>query len=720
MMTVEMVVAGTLETFDAASFTANLAAMLPAGGVNASDITLNVTAASLLVKASMPFSDPARAQTSMDRLQAMSPQNWTVSLGMTVESAHTSLSVVVAAAAPVALGNTAHDGAYSGGIVTTLFITVGVILALWISCMIGLACRARSKQRAVIVPEATYGVRRRVEAPHDDHEKNVGETDADVDAMAAWRVPSNRDASVSVIAATGQHTVEESAGGERASTEAAILSSYWSQRSLVAMQEEAAAMRAEADIKARVEREASTKAKAEAAAEKAVAVTVAAAMAAVTTRAKIEAEVRQAAESREAERRAAEAKALAEAEAKLRQRVAQAEVEAEAEARAAHEARMQEEAEAFKAAARRRLVRKAEAALKAKVNSPEPPTVAASAVVEVEASQADADPQGHGAPPADLYEAPEADGPPQTDGDPEQPTVQEDSPEGAASEEERRAEEVEALGGHEDSALDVEEFDGDHEGVVVGQEEVVGDVDRGDVDGRTQHIAKVGLRPLMGNAVAEAKAKATATVAAAMEEEERQLELERDDAKAARERDERSDDNRSPRSAPRSHEPQRGRASPGSTVSSRIRLTESMQDRLEKIKTRRTASSMLTPNRQAQRAASPTLAESPRSPPTSRVKPDAGLGGVELGITLSRDARNGSLGIDLDEVDGKPLVARVLPGGPAERDGVIMTGDIIAEIDGIACGSIADAVAVLSSEAIGSKSPLGMKVIRRARRDEFE
>ena len=87
--------------------------------------------------------------------------------------------------------------------------------------------------------------------------------------------------------------------------------------------------------------------------------------------------------------------------------------------------------------------------------------------------------------------------------------------------------------------------------------------------------------------------------------------------------------------------------------------------------------------------------------------------GTTLEVALSRDARDGTLGIDLDQFTGKPTVAVVVPGGPAERDGTVRAGDIILAVDGIECSSIGEVIAVLSSPAASVKNPLSVQLLRK-------
>ena len=89
--------------------------------------------------------------------------------------------------------------------------------------------------------------------------------------------------------------------------------------------------------------------------------------------------------------------------------------------------------------------------------------------------------------------------------------------------------------------------------------------------------------------------------------------------------------------------------------------------------------------------------------------------GTKLEVALSRDARDGTLGIDLDQFTGKPTVAVVVPGGPAERDGTVRAGDIILAVDGVACSSIGEVIAVLSSPAASVKNPLSVQLLRKAK-----
>ena len=84
-------------------------------------------------------------------------------------------------------------------------------------------------------------------------------------------------------------------------------------------------------------------------------------------------------------------------------------------------------------------------------------------------------------------------------------------------------------------------------------------------------------------------------------------------------------------------------------------------------------------------------------------------------VHLARDARDGTLGIDLDQFTGRPTIAVVVPDGPAERDGSVRAGDIISAINGIECASISEVIAVLSSPAVAAKSPLPVMILRRAR-----
>lgn len=89
--------------------------------------------------------------------------------------------------------------------------------------------------------------------------------------------------------------------------------------------------------------------------------------------------------------------------------------------------------------------------------------------------------------------------------------------------------------------------------------------------------------------------------------------------------------------------------------------------------------------------------------------------GTQLEVALSRDARDSTLGIDLDQFTGKPTVAVVVPGGPAERDGTVRPGDIILAVDGIDCSSIAEVIEVLSSPSASAKNPLSVKLLRKAK-----
>ena len=101
--------------------------------------------------------------------------------------------------------------------------------------------------------------------------------------------------------------------------------------------------------------------------------------------------------------------------------------------------------------------------------------------------------------------------------------------------------------------------------------------------------------------------------------------------------------------------------------------------------------------------------------PTGLPPTDEGDGESTLQVALSRDARDGTLGIDLDQFTGRPTIAIVVKGGPAERDGSVRAGDILTAVDGIECSSISDVIAVLSSPSASAKNPLTVTVLRKAK-----
>ena len=90
-----------------------------------------------------------------------------------------------------------------------------------------------------------------------------------------------------------------------------------------------------------------------------------------------------------------------------------------------------------------------------------------------------------------------------------------------------------------------------------------------------------------------------------------------------------------------------------------------------------------------------------------------GSPGRRIEISLTRDARDGTLGIDLDQFAGLPTVAIIVKGGPAERDGTVRVGDIVLAVDGTACGSISEVIRVLSSPVASAKNPLTFTVLRK-------
>ena len=80
---------------------------------------------------------------------------------------------------------------------------------------------------------------------------------------------------------------------------------------------------------------------------------------------------------------------------------------------------------------------------------------------------------------------------------------------------------------------------------------------------------------------------------------------------------------------------------------------------------------------------------------------------------LTRDPRDSTLGIDLDQFTGRPTIAVVVPGGPAERDGSVRAGDIISAVDGVEC-KLSARLLPLSSPTVAAKNPLPVTLVRRA------
>lgn len=103
----------------------------------------------------------------------------------------------------------------------------------------------------------------------------------------------------------------------------------------------------------------------------------------------------------------------------------------------------------------------------------------------------------------------------------------------------------------------------------------------------------------------------------------------------------------------------------------------------------------------------------PGLPPPSwmRVAPSSEEG-QRYDVVLTRDARDGTLGIDLDQFAGQPTVAIVVAGGPAERDGTVRVGDILLAVDGLSCSSIAEVITILTSPQVSAKNTLPVTILR--------
>merc|ERR1719230_103465 len=57
-------------------------------------------------------------------------------------------------------------------------------------------------------------------------------------------------------------------------------------------------------------------------------------------------------------------------------------------------------------------------------------------------------------------------------------------------------------------------------------------------------------------------------------------------------------------------------------------------------------------------------------------------------VTIVRDMVGGTLGIAVDLWDGEVTVGAITNGGPADREGTLIQGDIIRAVDGTVCQTI--------------------------------
>ena len=108
-----------------------------------------------------------------------------------------------------------------------------------------------------------------------------------------------------------------------------------------------------------------------------------------------------------------------------------------------------------------------------------------------------------------------------------------------------------------------------------------------------------------------------------------------------------------------------------------------------------------------------SLAPGKEAPPPGLPPSHLSTSGTRIEVGLTRDARDGTLGIDLDQFAGKPTVAVVVAGGPAERGGAVRAGDIILAIDGIAVADVAEVITLLTSPSISAKNPLTVQLLRK-------
>ena len=88
--------------------------------------------------------------------------------------------------------------------------------------------------------------------------------------------------------------------------------------------------------------------------------------------------------------------------------------------------------------------------------------------------------------------------------------------------------------------------------------------------------------------------------------------------------------------------------------------------------------------------------------------------GTKLEVALSRDARDGARHRSRP-IYGQADRRRCRAGRPGRRDGTVRAGDIILAVDGVACSSIGEVIAVLSSPAASVKNPLSVQLLRKAK-----
>jgi hypothetical protein len=128
-----------------------------------------------------------------------------------------------------------------------------------------------------------------------------------------------------------------------------------------------------------------------------------------------------------------------------------------------------------------------------------------------------------------------------------------------------------------------------------------------------------------------------------------------------------------------------------------------------KLPARRKLNSLMVTTQQQQQKATTTAR---KGSPTRSLTDGGEMQRLE--VALTRDTRDGTLGIDMDQFMGKPTVAVVVAGGPADHDGSVCAGDVITAVEDVECDSMAKVIAVLKSPEVAAKNPVTMHLLRRA------
>jgi hypothetical protein len=78
-------------------------------------------------------------------------------------------------------------------------------------------------------------------------------------------------------------------------------------------------------------------------------------------------------------------------------------------------------------------------------------------------------------------------------------------------------------------------------------------------------------------------------------------------------------------------------------------------------------------------------------------------------VIVVRDSAGGTLGIAVDLWDGEVTVGAISTGGPADREGTLVQGDVIKAVEGAACATIEEVTAMV----VKGPSAIRLSVVRR-------